>query len=166
MKPITKQELPRVERLRRAELRAAVNGVSAGVLAAPSSGYLRHGISCEKLLDNTEREIFYTLIELFDANYEFNKSADWMSVELANLYFVQIIRAVAAANTLAVIQFDNLLRGHLREMKASKRGREGDEVKRGDGMSPDQWAAALIAKVAEANAGRGAERAIKTISEE
>ena len=164
-KKLTKGELPRVERLRRQEMRAAVVGISAGVLADNGLRGLKHGVTCERLMNNAEREIFYTLVDLFDSEYEFNKSADWMSVELANLYFLQVIRAVAAGNTPLVIQYDGLLRGHLREMKASKRGREGDENKRGDSMSPDQWAATLIAKVAEANAGRAAARPIKTITE-
>lgn len=142
---VNKKEEAVVDRLRRGELIAAAHGVIPPDPDMRIVSALKNGVMASRLLDNNERDVFYALIERFYAEYTLNTSADFMEVELVNLLFIQFFRAVQAADWDAAHKIDSMLRAHLREMKASKRSREGDETQR-QMVSAGEWTADLLAK--------------------
>lgn len=117
-----------------------------------SLAQIKHGVLANSILSVEERALFYALVDRFEADYELNDSADFMQVELVNLYFLQLGRAIKAKDWENAERIDRVLRGHLREMKATKRAREGDAGGAGENQSPAEWASALLERVALAQA--------------
>ena len=165
-KQVNAKELITVARLRKTELIAAAHGMLTDIPNDGSIGGLRHGIFANQLLDSEERRVFYALIECFYADYDLNSSADFMEVELAVLYFLQVMRAIKAQEWETAQRIDVMLRSHLRDLKASKRSREGSEAGKGQTtISQDQWAADLLQKVNTALAAEQAENATTILPE-
>jgi len=143
---ISADEQMRIMRLRRTELLAAAHGQLPSEEALHRAvANLQHGVMTAALLTEEERLAFYAMVERYEADYTLNSSADWMQTEYICLLYLQGLRAMAAQDWEAFSRIDGSLRSHLREMKASKRGREGDEHTMVQ-QSPAEWAAELVAR--------------------
>jgi len=104
---------------------------------------LRHGIFADRCLTPEEKVMFDAIIDRLNQDFEFNKSSDFLQVELVGVYSVKLVRAQIEGNTDAAEKLDRMIR------------REGEEPK-GPQTSPAEWAAALLEKVAEAANAPGA----------
>ena len=98
---------------------------------------LRHGIFADRCLTPEEKVMFDAIIDRLNQDFEFNKSSDFLQVELVGVYSVKLVRAQIEGNTDAAEKLDRMIRCHMKEPK-------------GPQTSPAEWAAALLEKVAEA----------------
>jgi hypothetical protein len=96
-----------------------------------------------------EKVMFDAIIDRLNQDFEFNKSSDFLQVELVGVYSVKLVRAQIEGNTDAAEKLDRMIRCHMKDLKTTKIAREGEEPK-GPQTSPAEWAAALLEKVAEA----------------
>lgn len=109
---------------------------------------LKHGIFASKCLTPDEKEMFDSLIEQLYYDFQFNKSSDFLQVELVGVYSVKLVRAQMAGDVDAAEKLDRMIRCHMKDLKTTKIAREGEEPK-GTQTTPAEWAAALLEKVAE-----------------
>ena len=112
---------------------------------------LKHGIFADRCLTPEEKVTFDSIIEKLHADFQFNKSSDFLQVELVGIYSVKLVRAQIEGNTQAAESLDRMIRCHMKDLKTTKIAREGEEPK-GSQTSPAEWAAALLEKVGEAAA--------------
>ena len=120
---------------------------------------LRHGIFADRCLTPEEKVMFDAIIDRLNQDFEFNKSSDFLQVELVGVYSVKLVRAQIEGNTDAAEKLDRMIRCHMKDLKTTKIAREGEEPK-GPQTSPAEWAAALLEKVADKlGAAVGASRA-------
>lgn len=122
---------------------------------------LQHGIYANRFLSPEERPIFDAIIEQLHEDFVFNKSSDFMQVELVAVYFLKLGRAQEAGDWDAAERLDRMIRCHLKDLKATKIAREGEEPK-GPETTPAEWATALLEKLAEAEKSRGESGSEKT----
>jgi hypothetical protein len=111
-----------------------------------------------RIMSEEERTIFHGIIERFEADFDLNKSVDFVQLELVALYFLQLCRCCVAMDWENAERLDRMIRANLRDLKATKRAREGDAPKGGETQSPAEWATALLERVAAGQAA-GAEAA-------
>ena len=78
----------------------------------------------------------------------FNKSSDFMQVELVAVYFLKLGRAQESGDWDAAERLDRMIRCHLKDLNATKIAREGD-ASQGPETTPAEWATALLEKLAE-----------------
>ena len=116
---------------------------------------LKHGIFADRCLTPEEKVTFDSIIEKLHADFQFNKSSDFLQVELVGIYSVKLVRAQIEGNTQAAESLDRMIRCHMKDLKTTKIAREGEEPK-GSQTSPAEWAAALLEKVGEAAAHKTA----------
>ena len=116
---------------------------------------LKHGIFADRCLTPEEKKTFDSIIEKLHADFQFNKSSDFLQVELVGIYSVKLVRAQIEGNTQAAESLDRMIRCHMKDLKTTKIAREGEEPK-GSQTSPAEWAAALLEKVGEAAAHKTA----------
>lgn len=109
---------------------------------------LKHGIYADRFLSEDERPIFDAIIAQLHEDFVFNKSSDFMQVELVAVYFLKLGRAQEACDWDAAEKLDRMIRCHLKDLKATKIAREGEEPK-GPETTPAEWATALLEKLAE-----------------
>ncbi len=153
---ITKKDEQNLDRWHRNEGRTdhgqAKNRVGAeeGNLLA-----LKHGIFADRCLAPEEKVMFDSIIEKLHGDFQFNKSSDFLQVELVGIYSVKLVRAQLAENTQAAESLDRMIRCHMKDLKTTKIAREGEEPK-GPQTSPAEWASALLEKVGEAAAQKTA----------
>ena len=81
----------------------------------------------------------------------FNKSSDFLQVELVAVYSVKLVRAQINGDMDAAEKLDRMIRCHLKDLKATKIAREGD-TPTGPQSTPAEWATALLEKLTEAQA--------------
>jgi len=112
---------------------------------------LKHGIFADRCLTPEEKVMFDVIIERLNQDFVFNKSSDFLQVELVGVYSVKLVRAQIEGNTQAAESLDRMIRCHMKDLKTTKIAREGEEPQ-GPQTSPAEWAAALLEKVAEAAA--------------
>jgi len=121
---------------------------------------LKHGIFASKCLTPDEKQMFDAIIEQLHQDFQFNKSSDFLQVELIGVYSVKLVRAQMEGNTDAAEKFDRMIRCHMKDLKTTKFAREG-EAARGPETTPAEWATALLEKLAESQkkpAGKSAKR--------
>lgn len=106
---------------------------------------MKHGIFANKCLDAEERQSFDELIERLYQDFEFNKSSDFLQLELVAIYSVKLMRAQAEGNVDAAQKLDMMIRAHMKDLKATKIAREGDQPK-GPQTTPADWATELLEK--------------------
>ena len=106
---------------------------------------LRHGIFADRCLTPEEKVMFDAIIDRLNQDFEFNKSSDFLQVELVGVYSVKLVRAQIEGNTDAAEKLDRMIRCHMKDLKTTKIAREGEEQK-GPQTSPAEWAAALLEK--------------------
>lgn len=118
---------------------------------------LKHGIFADRCLTPEEKQMFDVLIERLHQDFQFNKSSDFIQVELVGVYSVKLVRAQMEGNTQAAESLDRMIRCHMKDLKTTKVAREGEEPK-GPQTSPAEWAAELLNKVSEMAAPKKATR--------
>ncbi len=109
---------------------------------------LKHGIFADRCLNEDEKVMFDALIDKLYLDFQFNKSSDFLQVELVGVYSVKLVRAQMEGNTDAAEKLDRMIRCHMKDLKTTKIAREGEEVK-GLQTTPAEWATALLDKVSE-----------------
>jgi hypothetical protein len=122
---------------------------------------LKHGVYANRFLTPEEQPIFDAIIEHLHEDFVFNKSSDFMQVELVAVYFLKLGRAQEAGDWDAAERLDRMIRCHLKDLKATKIAREGEEPK-GAETTPAEWTTALLEKLAEAEKARGESESEKT----
>jgi hypothetical protein len=123
---------------------------------------LQHGIYANRFLSPEEKPLFDAIIEQLHEDFVFNKSSDFMQVELVAVYFLKLGRAQEAGDYDAAERLDRMIRCHLKDLKTTKITREGTESK-GPETTPAEWATALLEKLAEAEkSARGESEPEKT----
>jgi hypothetical protein len=118
---------------------------------------LKHGIFADRCLTPEEKQVFDVIIERLHEDFQFNKSSDFLQVELVGVYSVKLVRAQMEGNSQAAESLDRMIRCHMKDLKTTKIAREGEEPK-GPQSSPAEWAAELLDKVSEMAAPKEANR--------
>ena len=117
--------------------------------AQPNNLYpMTHGIWANQCLGDEERKLFQEIIDRLWNDFVFNKSSDFLQVELVAVYSVKLVRAQINGDIDASEKLDRMIRCHLKDLKATKIAREG-EVPSGPGTTPAEWATTLLEKLAE-----------------
>ena len=119
---------------------------------------LKHGIFASKCLNPDEKQMFDVIIEQLHLDFQFNKSSDFLQVELIGVYSVKLVRAQVAGNIEAAEKFDRMIRCHMKDLKTTKFAREG-ETTRAPETTPAEWATALLEKMADRPASQGTAQA-------
>lgn len=109
---------------------------------------LKHGIFADRCLTPEEKKVFDIIIEQLHKDFQFNKSSDFIQVELVGVYSVKLVRAQMEGNVQAAESLDRMIRCHMKDLKTTKVAREGEEPS-GPKTTPSEWAASLIEKVSE-----------------
>jgi len=109
---------------------------------------LKHGIFADRCLTPEEKATFNIIIEKLHDDFQFNKSSDYIQVELVGIYSVKLVRAQMDGNTQAAESLDRMIRAHMKDLKTTKIAREGVEAQR-DKTSPAEWASNLLEKAGE-----------------
>jgi hypothetical protein len=104
---------------------------------------LQHGCYANRLLSDEEQVLFDALITQLHADFKFNESSDFIQVELVAIYFVKLRRAQEAEDWDAAEKLDRMLRNHLKDLKATKIAREGEQPK-GPETTLAEWASAML----------------------
>ena len=73
--------------------------------------------------------MFDIIIEQLHQDFQFNKSSDFIQVELVGVYSVKLVRAQMEGNTQAAESLDRMIRCHMKDLKTTKVAREGEEPK-------------------------------------
>lgn len=109
---------------------------------------LKHGIFADRILNAEEKVMFDALIEQLCDDFVFNKSSDFIQVELIGVYSVKLVRAQMAGDADTAEKLDRMIRCHMKDLKTTKIAREGEEPQ-APTTSPAEWAAALLEKVSD-----------------
>jgi hypothetical protein len=109
---------------------------------------MRHGVYANKFLAKEERPLFNGIIKQLYKDFVFNKSSDFIQVELVAVYFLKLGRALDAGDSEAAERLDRMIRSHLKDLKATKIAREGEATPKGPETSPADWATAILEKMA------------------
>jgi hypothetical protein len=107
---------------------------------------LVHGIYADRFMSAEERPLFETIIGQLYQDFVFNKSSDFMQVELVAVYFLKLGRAYEIGDWEAAEKLDRMIRCHLKDLKATKIARERDTAQRPE-TTPAEWATALVEKL-------------------
>ena len=121
---------------------------------------LKHGIFADRCLTSEEKVMFDHIIEKLHGDFQFNKSSDFLQVELVGIYSVKLVRAQIEGNTQTAESLDRMIRCHMKDLKTTKIAREGEEAK-GSTTSPSDWATALLEKVEEVAEKKSAPRKMR-----
>ncbi len=68
--------------------------------------------------------MFDVIIERLHQDFQFNKSSDFIQVELVGVYSVKLVRAQMEGNTQAAESLDRMIRCHMKDLKTTKVARE------------------------------------------
>ena len=123
--------------------------VSKGGAPKGNTNALKHGIYADRFLSPEEKPIFEAIIAQLYEDFVFNKSSDFIQVELVAVYFLKLGRAQEAGDWEAAERLDRMIRCHMKDLKTTKITREGTEPA-GAQTTPAEWATALLEKLAEA----------------
>jgi hypothetical protein len=130
------------------EVRKTAKARTGSGAVSGNQNSLRHGIYADRFLSAEERPLFEAIIGQLYQDFVFNKSSDFMQVELVAVYFLKLGRAQESGDWDAAERLDRMIRCHLKDLKATKIAREG-EASQGPETTPAEWATALIEKLAE-----------------
>jgi len=81
---------------------------------------LRHGIFADRCLTPEEKVMFDVIIERLNQDFVFNKSSDFLQVELVGVYSVKLVRAQIEGNTQAAESLDRMIRCHMKDLKTPR----------------------------------------------
>lgn len=107
-----------------------------------------HGIFANKCLDEEERALFQEVIDRLYADFDFNRSSDFIQIEFIAINTVKYMRAIAEGNMDAAQKLDGMIRANMKDVKTTKSAREGDQPT-GPQTTPADWAADLLRKADE-----------------
>ncbi|MCE5314029.1 MAG: hypothetical protein ABFD49_07140 [Armatimonadota bacterium] len=127
------------------------NAEPSGKIGAPkgNTNALKHGIYADRFLTPEEKPVFDAIIAQLHEDFVFNKSSDFIQVELVAVYFLKLGRAQEAGDYEAAERLDRMIRCHLKDLKTTKITREGTEPSEPQ-TTPAEWATALLEKLREA----------------
>ncbi len=137
-KPIGESERRDVEVFRRATSEHKTAGAPEG-----NANSLQHGAYANRFLSDEERVLFDGLIAKLRNDFKFNESSDFIQVELVAIYYLKLGRAQETGDWDTAQKIDQMLRCHLKDLKATKIAREGEESW-GLDTTPAEWASALL----------------------
>ncbi len=143
-KPIAGYELHDVDQFRKLTADERRMGAPKG-----NTNRLTHGVYANRFLSDGEQVIFSELVGALREDFSFNRSSDFVQVELATIYFLKLRRAIEKDDWDAASKIDGMLRGHLKDLKSTKIMREG-EAKQSPQTTPAEWATALLERWEEA----------------
>ncbi len=123
--------------------------VNKGGAPQGNTNALKHGIYADRFLTPEEKPIFDAIIEQLHEDFVFNKSSDFIQVELVAVYFLKLGRAQEAGDWEAAERLDRMIRCHMKDLKTTKITREGTEPSESQ-TTPAEWATALLEKLAAA----------------
>ncbi len=154
MGKLNRRNIEQLERWQRNEGKAKPSRKRGG-----QSGNLNpmtHGIFASKCLDEEERELFQEVIDRLYTDFEFNRSSDFIQIEFIGINTVKYMRAMAEGKMDAAQKLDAMIRANMKDVKATKISREGDQPKSPQ-TTPADWAADLLKKSegGEAKPGKG-----------
>lgn len=142
-KPLAEYECRDVEQFRKLAVNKEGPGAPEGNL-----NRLTHGVYANRFLSSEEQVIFNQIVSRMRDDFSFNKSSDFIQVELVSIYFLKLARAMEHDDWDAASKIDGMLRGHLKDLKSTKIVREGIEAKKPE-TTPAEWATALLERYAE-----------------
>jgi len=146
--PVTKRDLEVIDRWHRNQGVTKMPDKKMDKSREGNLNRLKHGIFADRMLEEDERGMFDAVIEKLHLDFQFNKSSDFIQVELIGVYMVKLARAEAGGNESAADSLDRRIRAHMRDLKTTKMAREGEEAK-GSQTTPADWASELLKKGAE-----------------
>jgi hypothetical protein len=123
--------------------------INKGGAPQGNTNSLKHGIYADRFLSPEEKPIFEAIIAQLYEDFVFNKSSDFIQVELVAVYFLKLGRAQEAGDWEAAERLDRMIRCHMKDLKTTKITREGTEPSEPQ-TTPAEWATALLEKLAEA----------------
>jgi len=144
-KPVAGYERRDVEQFRKLNAKQPVQtgrGAPCG-----NTNRLKHGAYANRFLSDEEQEVFRKLVGKLRDDFAFNASSDFIQVELAAIYFLKIGRALGEDNIEAAHKLDQMLRGHLKDLKATKLSRSASDSTE-PATTPAEWATALLERFA------------------
>jgi len=106
---------------------------------------MKHGVYVNQFLTPEEEPLFKQIVTRLCRDFVFNKSSDYMQVELVAVYFLRLGRAQALGDWDTSERIDRMIRSHLRELKATKLSRETAEPKKST-KTTAEWATELLEK--------------------
>ena len=112
----------------------------------------KHGAYVKRLLDDEDRCLFDSMLESIGRDFDLNESTDQMQAAMASFYYTRWYRAVKGNSDSAIGFFDALLRKQLESLKATRAQREPDAA---TGVTPAEWAVALLERVRKAKEEEG-----------
>lgn len=130
--------------VRNAEVKRDGRGAPQGNLYG-----MRHGIFANRFLSEEEKPLFESIIGQLYQDFVFNKSSDFMQVELVAVYFLKLGRAQEAGDWETAERLDRMIRCHMKDLKTTKIAREGEAPKAPE-TTPAEWAAELVARLKQA----------------
>jgi len=117
--------------------------------ARSSLNNLKHGIFANRILDAEEQERFDAVVERVRKDFPLNSSSDVIAVEAMGMAFIRYCRAMREGNADAAEKLDRIVRGHLKDLKATKIAREGGAPTLK--TTPAEWATQLLEDVKAAD---------------
>ncbi len=146
--PVALYERRDVEQFRKLSTNRPVR-LARAACGAPegNTNRLKHGAYANRFLSTEEQAIFHELVFGLREDFAFNVSSDFLQVELVGIYFLKIGRALGEDNIAATHKIDQMLRGHLKDLKATKLGRGAPDSMK-PAITPAEWATALLEKLA------------------
>ena len=142
-KPLAEYECRDVDQFRRLTANKPGPGAPEG-----NANRLKHGIFANRFLSAEERALFQGIVSDLREDFSFNRSSDFIQVELVGMYFLKLGRALANEEWEASSKIDGMLRGHLKDLKSTKIVREGEGRQPAE-TTPAEWATALLEKLAQ-----------------
>jgi len=110
--------------------------------ARSAANALKHGAYAARILNDDEQALFRDVLAQIHEDFSLNGSSDQVAAQSLALAYVQFLRAMEAGDTQATESYNRMVRGHLRDLKATRERREGVDAK--PGTTPAEWAAALL----------------------
>jgi len=131
----------------RAERWARLTGRTPGQTSKlGNTNCIKHGIVALRFMGEEEKPFFEEMIARFREEFTLNTSVDFVQLELACVYFLQLIRAILAENWEIAERLDAMMRRHLGDLKTTKKAREGESTG-GAQISPAEWSAQLLERI-------------------
>ena len=76
-------------------------------------------------LPDQDRVLCLRIIKQLHDDLALNKSSDIMQAEMVAIYSLKLMRAQDSGNTEAAEIYDRMIRAHLKDLRASKKARQG-----------------------------------------
>ncbi len=141
--PVAEREIRQLQQFRRLTATQRPHGAPEG-----NKNNLHHGAWSNRFLNDEERQTFDDLVAALRSDFSFNASADFIQVELVALYFLRLGRAQSGGDWEAAHKLDQMLRGHLKDLKATKMALDRGEPPVVE-TTPAEWASSLLERYAE-----------------